>query len=201
MAQRRGRIVLLVVLALLGLSAWRTASLQQDKHKLTATYDEARRTIAELQGEQGRLSNELGQAKRTVVDQAADIEGLEQELTLARGQLDKTLAELGDLQQTHVTLQERATSMEARLASVEEEKRQLEARLSSIKELQLAIRDVRRKLWNERWAKWKARIQTARDSDRTVLASDNQGYVIHQGVSTLGTRTRLHVRVLDVQSE
>lgn len=201
MAQRRGRIVLAIALILLALSAWRTAFLQRDQQRLGRAYEQAQQTIVSLQGERTRLSDELGKTKQTMDEQTGNIASLEKDLDLAKGQLEKTLAELTDLQKEQAQLRKTANSIQERLAGVEAEKQQLEVKLSSIKELKLAIREVRRKIWQQRWAAWRARLQTARESDQQVLASDNRGYIIRQGISTLGTKTRLQVRVLDVQSE
>ena len=89
------------------------------------------------------------------------------------------------------------TQLTAQLAAAKAEKAALEAKLSSIKELKLAIRDVRRKLWNERWADYRALAQARREQDQEQLASGNRGFVVKQGRSTLGSSPRLQVHVLE----
>ena len=200
MALRRGRVILAIALVLLGLSVWRTMSLQSAHQKLSTSYEEARQALMSLQSERARLSQELAQAKQTVSEKTEDLSGLEQELGTVKAQLDQTLTELTGLQQEHARLQQTASTMQSRLEATETAKRQLEAKLSDIKQLKLAMRDVRRKIWSERWASWRSRALVSRSADRE-LAAGNRGYVVRQGVSTLGTKTQLRVQVLDVQPQ
>ena len=82
------------------------------------------------------------------------------------------------------------------------EKQRLEAKLSSIKELKLAIHDLRYKMWNDRWAAWRAQVQNQRAEDEEALARGNRGYLLRDGVSTLARENlRLRVHVLEPQAK
>ena len=196
----RNRVVLVIVAGVVAVSLWRTLSLESEKRRLSSAYGEAQATLAQLQAERAQLSAELSSAKEMVEGQAEDLTTLQSELTQVKEQLDQNLAELTSLQQSHEQLRRHDASLSAQLSSVMTEKAQLEAKLSSIKELRLAIREVRRKIWSERWAAWRARAQVQYEEDLRELAAGNRGYLVRDGLPTLGAIRPLHVNVLEPQS-
>ncbi len=199
-AQQRGRIVLVVLGILLAASLWRTTTAERERRQVAKTYEEAQQLVQQLTAEREQLSSELGEAKRTVEDQAGHLQGLQVELATVQERLRETGTQIASLQREHEQLTQRNTSLTAQLEQTASEKRQLEARLSSLKELRLAIREVKQKVWAERWASWRVRSQRQRELDQAQLASGNRGYVVKQGKTTLGASPRLLVHVLEPQS-
>jgi chromosome segregation ATPase len=189
------------MLAVLVASVWRSTTLEGQKRQLTRAYREARQALEVLEGERGRLVEELTQTGSVATTQAIELTDLQRALGEVRARLEHAQTELVALQQEHELAEATNATLEQRVADLEEEKQQLQTRFSSLDALKLAIRDVRRRLRDERWAAWRERIDAQRDADRLALASGNRGFVLRQGVPTLGTKTRLHVRVLDVQSK
>ena len=200
MALERNRIVLIIVAVIVIASLWRTLSLEGQKRRLATAYGEAQQTLDQLQAERAQLSAELSSAKETVEGQSEELSNLQNELMQVKDQLDRNIAELTSLQQDHEQLRQRDASLSAQLGSVLTEKAQLEAKLSSIKDLRLAIREVRRKIWSERWAEWRARAQAQREEDVRELAAGNRGFLVRDGLPTLGSLRPLHVNVLEPQS-
>ena len=143
------------------------------------------------------LFRSLTEAKQTVETQAGSLSNLELELANVQAKLTAAATQIASLQREQEQMRGQNTSLTARLDSAMTEKAALEARLSSLKELKLAIRDVRRKLWNERWADFRARVQAQLEKDQEQLASGNRGFVVKQGRSTLGSSPRLQVHVLE----
>ncbi|MBI4003399.1 MAG: hypothetical protein HY353_00075 [Candidatus Omnitrophica bacterium] len=200
MAVQRNQIVLIVLAVVVAASLWRTLSLESQKRRITTAYSEAQQTLDQLQAERAQLSQELSSAKETIEGQSEDLTGLQSELQQVKTQLDQSLTELAALQQEHEQLRQRDASLSAQLGSVTTEKAQLEAKLSSINELRLAIREVRRKIWNERWVEWRARAQAQKEEDLRELAAGNRGFLVRDGLPTLGSIRPLHVNVLEPQS-
>ena len=200
MAIERSRVVLVVVAVIVVASLWRTLSLETEKRRINTAYQEAQQAITELQQERAKLSAELGSAQETIEGQAGDLTGLQSELQRVKEQLDQNVAELTSLQQQHEQLRQHDVSLSTQLSSIMTEKAQLEAKLSSIQELRLAIREVKRTMWNERWAAWRAHVQSQKAEDQRQLAAGNRGYLVHDGLPTLGSSRRLHVNVLEPQS-
>jgi len=200
MAMQRNQIVLVVLVVAVAASLWRTLSLESQKHRITTAYNEAQQTLAELQTEHAQLNAELSSAKKTIQGQSADLSGLQNELQQVKDQLDKNMTELTSLQQQHEQLREHDASLTTQIGSLVSEKAQLEAKLSSIKELRLAIRDVRRKIWDERWAAWRAHVEEQRVADQRALAEGNRGFLVRGGLPTVGSSRTLHVNVLEPQS-
>jgi chromosome segregation ATPase len=205
---RQGRYILGIMGGLLVASLVRTGMVQQEKTRLSEAYDEAQRLTEELTVERERLNDALGEARRTMDGQAADLVNLQQELGLIEERLTEASTEIASLkeerdtlQQQNASLTERNTTLAAQLDSTTAEKQQLEAKLSSIKELKLAIRDVKRKIRAEQVIAKRSRIESFREGDQQRLASGNRGMVIRDGKSTLGASPRLHVHVLEPQSE
>ena len=200
MAMQRSHVVLGGLAVVVAVSLWRTVSLESQKRRMTTAYDETQQALAQLQAERAQLSAELDSAKQTIEGQSEDFSGLQNELQQVKDQLDQHIAELTSLQQSHEQLRQRDASLSAQLSSVMAEKAQFEAKLSSIQELRLAIREVQRKIWSERWAAWRARAQTQREEDVRELAAGNRGYLVRDGLPTLGSIRPLHVNVLEPQS-
>ena len=193
MAIRRSRIILLGLLVLLIASLWRTVALERDKRRIATIYEEAKHSLAQLEEERDQLTTELTSARGTIDDQTGKLTSLQEELQGVQQRLDQTVTEFASLQREHEQLRQQNTSVMA-------EKQQLEAKLSSIHELKLAIRDLRYKMWQQRFAAMREWFQRPRTTDR-VLASGNRGYIVRDGLSTLGTTTRLHVRVLEPEPQ
>ncbi|MBI3087840.1 MAG: hypothetical protein HYY91_03020 [Candidatus Omnitrophica bacterium] len=171
-----------------------------DKRRLATAYEQAKVSLAQLERERTHLSQELAQAKETMTDQAEEIGSLEQELNNLQSRFDLAEQEVWRLQTEQLALREANDGISRRLAAAVQDKQALEARLSSLKELKLAMQAVRRKLRDERWQAWLARIRVQRVHDQQQLANGNRGYVVRNGVPTLGEPTRLQVRVLDPQT-
>ena len=201
MALRGGRYLLLGLAVLLIASLWRTVWVEREKRRVAASYEAAQQTLAQLQEERAQLMLELQQAQGTIEGQSGDLGQLHEQLEGLQGRLEDTVAELASLQRAHEQLRTQHTSLTAQLDSVTTEKRQLEARLSSIKELKLAIRDVKHKMWGERWVTWRARAEALKRADQERLAKGNRGYLVRDGVPTQELGTKLQVRVLEPEPQ
>ena len=201
MAMKRHQILLLLLVILMGTSVWRQVSVEREKRKIDAAYQEAQSTIQELSSERAQLNQELTTTRQTVEDQAGNISNMQQELKTVQDRLDKTLAEIASLQQEHQQLRQANSSLTTQLSSVMQEKQQLEAMHSDLRELRLAIRDVKDKMWQQRWAAWRARVDAQKRADQEQLANGNRGFVVRAGASTLGASPRLHVHVLEPNSQ
>lgn len=200
MAIRRNELVLIVLLALVGASVWRTVSVEQDKRRLGKAYEDAQQAIQELSTERAHLNEELTSARATVEDQAGNLANFQQELAGVQARLDRTLGDIAALQQEHEALRQTNATLSVQMASLAAEKQELQAKLSNLRELKLAIREVKQKISAERWASWRARAEAQRRADEEQLASGNRGFVVRNGVSTLGEAPRLHVHVLEPQA-
>ena len=201
MATRTNQLIGLVLVALVVGSLWRAVSVEQDKRRIAESYQQAQEMVKQLEDERSHLNDELVNARQTVEGQAGNITNLQQELQGVQEKLDQTVVELASLQRDHALLRQQNASLSSQLGSVMTEKQQLEAKLSSLKELRVAIRDVKRRMWNERWVAWRARIETLKREDEERLASGNRGYIVRQGVSTLGSGQKLQVHVLEPQTQ
>ena len=202
MPERKGRYIVIALLILLGLSSWRTVTSERARSRMTSDYDKAQATIAQLQSEHGVLTQELNGARQTIAGDKQTMNTLQQQLQLVQERLDNTATQLASLRHEHEALQSEHQEMARHMESLQAEKLALEQRLSSLKELRLAIRDVKHKLWVQRWASWHARIDEQRALDQQQLAAGNRGYVIEKGQTTLGaaTATRLQVHVLEPET-
>ncbi len=194
MAITRRKVVFGVLAVALVASLWRTVSLQRQQNDLTKVYEAAQQSLAQLEQQRVELDAELGTARTTMEGQGEELASLREELDDVRVRLAQTSSALSSLQQAH-------TSVVTELSVVKAQKQELEAKLSSIKELTLAIHDIRGKMWQQRWAAWRARAQAQRERDRELLASGNRGFVVRAGTSTLGSSTKLHVRVLEPEPQ
>ena len=173
-------------------SAAVATKLAVDKRALKSAYTQARAQIAQLQEERTSLSQELTTAEQTLDTQTGELAALEQELSRIQSRLALADRELAQLQQENRTLNDQ-------LASATADKRALEARLSSLTELKGAIREVKARLRRQRWEAWVAYVSARRAEEQRRLAKGNRGYVIRNGVPTLGSPTKLQVRVLEPQ--
>lgn len=200
MPERKGRYIVIILLILLGLSGWRTLTSEQARRRMSSNYDQAQATIAQLQSEHGALTTELQGARETIAGNEKTLSTLQEQLQLVQNRLDATATQLATLRHEHEALQGEHLEMAQRMDALQQEKVALEQRLSSLKELRLAIRDVKHKLWVQRWASWHARIDAQRAFDQQQLASGNRGYVIRKGQSTLGAAPRLQVHVLEPET-
>ena len=195
MASQRGRFIVTGLAVLLAASVLHSVAAEREKRRLAEAYNQAQQVVQQLSDERGHLNDELVQTRETVEGQAGQLSGLQQELDSVQKRLGETVTEIAALQHEHDQLRQENSSLNAQLSSVITEKEQLEARLSSLKELRLAIRDVKQKIWNERWAAWHDHIRAVHQADREQLALGNHGYVVREGKSTLGENPRLHVHI------
>ena len=175
-------------------SVWRMVVVDRERHRMTVAYEQAQQALKQLEVERSHLNDELVNAHQTIEKQTGDMANLQEELKDLGARVAQTTTELTALQREHEQL--RRTN-----ASLASEKQQLEAKLSSIKELKLAIREVKRRMSDERWAAWRAHVQALKAADQQRLASGNRGYLVRGGVPTMGSRTKLEVHVLEPQSQ
>ncbi len=201
MALHRGRVILIVVIAVLAVSLWRMYLVELEKQQIAASYAKASRLVEQLQGEHKQLTDQLVNARQTVEGQAGRIGSLEQDLQNVDQQLKETLTELAALQREHDELRRNHATLTEQFDAVAAERQQLERKLSSLKELKLAIREVRRQMWNQRWVAWRARMEAQRQADVDRLASGNRGYLVRNGMSTVRASSQLQVHVLEPQPQ
>ncbi len=199
MPKQEGRAILWALVAGVVIATLLATKLVVEKRKLASAYQEATATLTQLQEEQARLNEELTQARETMEGQSTELASLQNELSILQTKLGQTEQELAQLRQANEHLTDQ-------VATTTQEKEALEAKLSNLKELKLAIRDVRRKLWHQRWETWLARMREQQVDDQRRLAEGNRGYVVHNSKSTLGaagssSTTTLQVRVLEPQTE
>lgn len=198
MPSRRGRLIIAGLAIVAIVSLWRAVAVEREKRRMADAYAQAQQLVKRLDAERASLHHELEDAHQTIDTKTKDFTGLQQQYQDIQARLEKTIGELASLQQQHEALRQQN-------ASLATEKQQLEAKLSSLKELRLAMRDVKRKLWNERFAAWRAHIEAQKAADQERLAMGNHGYVIRGGASTFGSSessgTKLRVHVLEPQSQ
>ena len=198
---RQGRLVLAILVVATLVSLGRAVMVEREKRRIAANYEQAQQMVSQLTDEQQRLTDELSTARKTMESQAGDLAGLRLELRGVQDRLDQTVVELASLQREHEQLRQEKSSMVSELSAITSEKEELARRLSSLQELRLAIREVKRKMSDERWAAWRAHVEELKEADREQLAKGNRGFVVHAGRSTLGATPRLHVQVLEPQSQ
>lgn len=204
MALQRGRWVMIVLAVVALASLWRTVKVERDKREIAAAYQQAQQLAAQLSDERDHLNQELSSAQQTVEGQAGDLDSLKHELSGVQDKLDETVTELAALQRQHESLRQQNTSLSTQLTSVVQEKEALAAKLSSLKELRVAIRSVKQKIRDEQWAAWRAHVEAVKWADQEALASGNRGFVMRNGVSTLGSgggTPRMNVHVLEPQTQ
>ena len=199
--QRRGRIILIILTIGLVVSIVIATKAEHDKRQLGDAYARAQAMLAELEQERATLSHELDQARQVVESQAADLGVLHNELTGLQARLRDAEQEITRLQTEHLQLEASNTSLRDHLELTTAEKQALEVRLSSIKELKLAIRSVKQKLRRERWESWLAYVHVRREEDQRELARGNRGFVVRDGAPTIGSSSKLQVRVLEPQAQ
>ena len=201
MSKKWVSVIVLAAVVVSGISLWRLAAAERERYRLSNAYDEAQKMLQQLGEERDHLNQSLGDARQTVEEQGGDLASFQQELEEVQQRLNETTIELASLQQERSQLREENSTLEMRLDEVEAEKLRLEARLSDLTELKLAIHEVKRKVWNQRLVAWRARIRALQEADAERLAAGNRGFVVQNGLSTLGSGPRLHVHVLEPQSE
>jgi len=202
MTANRRRIVLIALAVVAAASLWRTVSVEREKSRIATAYEQAKQMVDQLETERTQLSEELSGARQTIEGQTGEVKGLHEELQRVQDQLDRTVVDLSSLQREHEQLRQQNTSLASQLSSIATEKQQLEAKLSDIRQLKLAIRDVRQKIWRERFAVWRAHIRALKEEDQRQLAAGNRGYIVREGHPTLraGQKQKLQVHVLEPQS-
>lgn len=187
---RVGYVLLWVLAGGLVASGAVATKIELDKRKLATAYAQVQTALAQVEQERAHLNQELSQARETLEGQTGDLSHLQARFAQAE-------QELVQLQREHASLRHTNATLTQQLASVSQEKHALEAKLSSLRELKAAIRSVRRQLWHQHLQGWFARIEAQRAADEQALAQGNRGFVVRGGASTLGTTTKLQVRVLD----
>ena len=201
MASRRGRLLVIGFLVVAVVSVLRMASVERQKSRLAEAYHKAQELVVQLEAERDALSLQLGHAQETAQVQTTELQDAQQRLQALTEQLATSKTQLASLRQEHQALRQEHASLGSRLGAVMSEKQRLEIRFSSLKELKLAIREVKQKLSEQRWAAWRARGEQRRAADQQQLAAGNRGYLVREGLPTLGTGVRLHVHVLEPQSQ
>lgn len=193
----RSRFLITVLLVAVVTSLARLAWLERQKRQLVLEYTQAQAVLKQLSAERAALDTQLSSARQTIDGQTRDMTGLHDQLRDVQAQLDRTLMEIAQLQGERDQLRESTASLNEQLSTVTTQKQQLEVKLSDIHQLRLAIRDVKRKLWQQRWAGWQVRVESFRRADEERTAAGNRGFIIAHGTPTIGTSPRMHVRVLD----
>lgn len=201
MPHRAGRVIVWVLTASLILSGAVATKFAVDRRRLATAYDQAHTALIQLEQERADLNDELGQAKLSLDSQASELEGLQHELGRVQTRLSQAEQEIGRLQYEQASLRQGNVNLIDQLTTVVQEKQALEAKLSSLHELKVAMRSVKQKLHEERWQAWLAHVEARRAEDERRLAQGNRGYVVHEGVSTLGSRSTMQVRVLDPEAK
>ena len=192
-----------ILVVLIGLAALGSVAVkgELDKRKLAQDYAKAQTTIQQIEGDWIRLNQELSDARQTVETQTTDLSQLHTQFEDVQVRLTQTETDITRLRAEYAKLQNAHTALTGELAMTTQEKDVLEAKLSSVRELKLALRDLKSKIWHQRWQAWLDRLQINRQESATQLAQGNRGYVVRNGVSTLSTSTRLQVRVLDPETQ
>ena len=198
---RHGRLLLAVLVAATLVSLWRAVAVEREKRQIAGRYDEAKTLVDQLTQEQQQLTEDLAMSHKKVDIQAGELSSMRLELRGVQDRLDQTVVELATLQREAEQLRQDKTSLVTEMSAINTEKQELERRLSNLKDLRLAIRDVKQKISEERWAAWRARVESAKEADREALAKGNRGFVVYTGRSTLGASPRLHVHVLEPQPQ
>lgn len=182
----------------LGISSVLAVRGELNRRRVAGAYQQTKTALSQMEQERDRLNQELAGARHTLDDQASQMESLQTQLTQAERDVSRLQLEQAHLQQANTSLTEQvATTTQANAA--------LEAKLSSIQELKAAIRELGHKrwqaFWHGRWDSWIARAQAQRALDQQKLTRGNRGLLVRNGVSTLGSRKTLQVRVLDPQTQ
>ncbi len=203
----RNRVVVAVLAIAAAAGLWRAGAVEQEKRRLANAYQQAQAQLAHLAEERAKLAEELTGAHQTIEGQTASLAQLQGDLDRVQRQLEDTTQELASLTQEHEALRAEHLTLAGQFEAVQHEKQQLEAKLSDIHQLKLAIRDVRNKMWERRFAalrtRWQERVASLERQDEERLASGNRGYILREGLSTISqTPTpRLHVHVLEPRVE
>ena len=198
----RGTRIILAVLTVVSVgSLGRMLYVEREKQQLSSAYKEAQQMVQQLTQDRQQLTTDLASAKDTIQQQAGENASLQQQLQTVQGDLAKKTQQVATLQREQQQMKQQNAKLAADLNTATTEKQQLEARLSSLKELRLAIRDVKRQMWQQRLASWRARGDRFREADRERLAKGNRGFIVRDGQTTLGSTPRLHVHVLEPQAE
>lgn len=224
MAQKpipRGQIMVGVMLVAVLAASWRTVSLEGKRRHLGLAYEQAQQELSHLQRERALLTHELSQLHEDRVDQHEErvvlerelsgvrqragtvveqVRTLRQELSRLQQRVDITIGELASARHDQETLRDENASLATQLELVTAEKQQLEAKLSSIQELKHAYRQVKQKIRARRIAAWRTRKEAQKSQDQRWSTEGNRGYIVRDGVLTVGIGTKLHVRVLEPQA-
>jgi len=194
MRHQEGRILLWLLIVAAVVSGVLATKSELDKRRLLSTYAQATSALAQLEQERTHLSKELASARDTMDIQTNDLSHLQ-------AYLAQVEQELGTLRREHSQLLQTNLTLVGQLAAVTQEKQELQAKLASLKELKAAIRAVKQQIWQQRWQAWLARIEAQRTEDQRKLAQGNRGFVVREGVPTLGPVAKLRVRVLEPQTQ
>ena len=182
----------------LGISSVLAVSSELNRRRMAGAYRQTKATLSQVEQERDRLNQELAGARHTLDDQASQLESLHTQLAQAE-------RDVNHLRLEQARLQEANTGLTEQLAATTQTKAALEAKLSSIHALRASIRELQRKRWQAFWREQGisriARVQAQRALDQQQLTQGNRGLLVRNGLSTLGSRTTLQVRVLDPQTQ
>lgn len=201
MASGRSRLLFIGLAALAIASLWRAAVVEHEKRRLAEAHAKIQRAMNELEDERTHLTGQLVEARQMIDEETNELSRLALELQHAQTQLERASKELASLQREHEELLAHDQSMSSQVSALMTEKQELDAKLSSVKGLRLAIRDLTRKMWQERWAMLREHLQARRHADHDLLIAGNRGYVVRDGASTLSSSPRMHVHVLEPQAQ
>ena len=197
MADAQPRRLLMMVLGIgLAISVVLAIQTEWRRRRVAEAYTASQAIVQQLEADSARLDQELDQVRQTLESQASDMTALEAQLQHLQARLTQTEQELGTLRLANASLSEEK-------AVVTQENQAFKTKLSSIKELKTALRDLKRQMWQQRWQVWLASIERKRAENQQRLAGGNGGYVVRDGLPTLGSSslTKLQVRVLEPQAQ
>ena len=200
MTQRHAAILWFLVLGLV-VTAGLAVKVELDKRTLAAAYQHTQQALQRVETERAQLDHELTEVRDALGVQNNDLASLQAELSRLQTNLQHTEQEVTQLRLEQTGLRQANEGLSQQVESLKQEKLALETKLSSLNDLKLAIREVKRKLWSQRWQLWLAHVQARREDDQHKLAQGNQGFVVRNGIPTLGAVTKLQVRVLEPQTQ
>ncbi len=194
--QRAGQVLFVVLTGGLVASGAFAVKVGVDKQRLSTT-------VTELEQERARLSEQLATALHTIDDQASALTQLQDQLTGLQARLKQTEDEVQLLQANYLQLRQEHAGLQQELATTTHAKAVLETKLSNLHDLKAAIRTVKHEMWQRRLQAWMAHLDEQRAQDQQELARGNRGFVVRDGVSTIGAlgHTKLQVRVLEPQTK
>lgn len=188
------RFVALFAIVALAAVAWHSTTLDGKRRQVNHAYRQAQAELAQLNEELTGVRSDSATAGEALATLRREVKRLQKNLEDAVTQLTSAAEERDTLQNENINLVSQVEVLNT-------EKQQLEAKYATIKELRLAIREIRQKTRERRSIARRERKREQRFADARELQTGNRGYVVREGQSTLLSGQRLHVRVLEPQSQ